>query len=291
MTQQELITEPLDEPRDLAHAEPNDLTPLMLIQRAVEQGTDPAQLKALIDLQEQWRAARAKEAFAAAMTAVQAEMPCVVRDARNEQTKSTYVRLETITHRAKPILTANGFSLSFSEDQSDKADFKRIVCLVRHSQGHSERHWIDLPLDGKGAKGNPIGQMNPVQAAISTGSYGQRVLTCRIFNITVADTDLDGEVPNPPANPVAPRAQPRGQRTAAATDVDPQVVKDIKAHWQGQSGNITGEIDKDRQRFVDWVCQMAGRPFDPLKVSQWTKADAVACFGALGQPNPWEVQP
>lgn len=266
--------------------------PMSLLAQAVANGMDAGQLKSLVDLQEQYRAARAKEAFAVAMNAVQSQMPCIVRDAENSQTNSRYVRLETITHQAKHIYSAHGFSLSFSEEDCPIERFKRIVCHVRHNDGHTEKHWIDLPLDGFSSKGNPIGAMNPVQAAISTGSYGQRVLICRVFNITIANTDLDG---NPPAyeNPSESRGQsrpaPRGQRNQPpppATEISEQQLAHLIAHWKAIPANADpdGNLVRQGQAFKDWAVETTGRTakFNPRKPSEWTKADYETCCHAVG---------
>lgn len=270
-------SELIAEPKDIAERH-ESLTPdpLMLLQQAVERGMSTDQLKALVDLQEQWRAARAREAFNAAMNAVQIEMPCIVRDGHNKQTSSTYVKLETVTHQAKPIYTRNGFALSFSEDKADRENWKRIVCDIRHIQGHTERLWIELPVDGVGAKGNAIGAMNPVQAAISTGSYGQRVLTCRAFNITIADSDLDGQAPNPAADENAPKAQPRAQRQPAQQAVTKEQCAGLLAAWKQLPGNQSepsGDVVKWHARFFDWVRKVTPRDFDPSKAANWTTED------------------
>src|SRR5262245_35370012 len=139
MTAQQLL---IDEPAaaDVSHTEPDighviaapvEPNPLLLIEKAVERGMDPAQLKALVELHEAWRAARAAEAFAFAMNAVQADMPVVVRDAINSKTESRYVRLETLTHRVKPLYTAHGFALSFSYAECHRERWKRLVGLIR----------------------------------------------------------------------------------------------------------------------------------------------------------------
>lgn len=281
---------------DVSHVEPDErrqvavrpTDPFALLVQAVDKGMDPAQLKALVDLQEQWRAARAKEAFAAAMNLVQAEMPCIVRDASNSQTKSTYVKLETIMHGAKPVYIKHGFSLSFSEDQSDKPNNKRIVCLVRHNEGHSERHWIDLPIDGVGAKGNAIGAMNPVQGSVSTGSYGQRVLVCRVFAITVADTDLDGNPPEPHRNPSpdysAPQAPPRGQRQQPQQECE--VTRDqmatVAATWKARNPDPDGNLVRQGASLATWVVETCGRGmWRPSRQPEWRYSDYVACCRAL----------
>lgn len=167
--------------------------PLMLIASAIDKGIDPDRLGKLLDLQERYEKSRAVEAFHAAMNACQSEMPLVVRDAENTQTRSRYATLESIQAIAKPVYSRHGFALSFGEADCAKEGWKRIVCDVRHTGGHSATYHIDLPIDGIGAKGNAIGGMNPVQGCVSTLSYGQRTLTCRIFNVTVADEDIDGQ--------------------------------------------------------------------------------------------------
>lgn len=166
---------------------------LSILAEAVRQGVDPDQLRQLVDLQERTERNQAEKAFSAAMAACQAEMPNVVADATNTETRSKFAKFETIQQVAKPIYNRHGFSLSFGDGEACPLEgWKRIICDCRHEAGHCVRYHIDLPVDGIGPKGNPIGGMNRVQGCISTNSYGERVLTCNIFNITIAGKDKDG---------------------------------------------------------------------------------------------------
>jgi hypothetical protein len=168
-------------------------TPIEILQTAVERGLDASQLEKLMDLQERWEKSQAEKAYNAAMTACQEEMPPVVTDATNPDTHSRFARFETIQQVAKPIYNKHGFALSFGDgDTCPLEGWKRIVCDCRHDAGHCVRYHVDLPVDGIGAKGNPIGGMNRVQGCVSTNSYGERVLTCNIFNITITGKDKDG---------------------------------------------------------------------------------------------------
>lgn len=177
----------------VAPPKPMDTNPLALYQLAIEKGVDPDKLGKLLDLAEHWNAERAREAFARDMRFCQEEMPIVVKDAKNSQTGSRYAKLENIQIVAKPIYTKWGFSVAFSEsDIPPKEGWKRTICRVTHKDGHEKASHIDLPLDGFGAKGQPIGNMNPVQAAVSTASYGERKGLCMAFAITIADEDVDG---------------------------------------------------------------------------------------------------
>lgn len=169
-------------------------TPSELVQLAIERGLDGDQLNRLLDFAERLQGHEAKRQFNEAMTDCQAEIQTVVSDAQNPKTRSRFARLETVQAIAKPVYTSHGFSLSFSEGKPDKADHMRIVCRIRHKAGHAEEHYIELPYDGVGPKGERT-SMNAVQGVGSTYSYGARYLTVRIFSMTIAGEDNDGNDP------------------------------------------------------------------------------------------------
>lgn len=175
---------------------PATLTPLGLIQAAIEKGIDPDQLGKLLDLQERWERNRAEEAYNRALNALQAECPVLVRDKVNEQTKSRYVTMDKLNLVLRPLYTQHGFSVSFSEIPAQRTGWIASRLEVRHVAGHRAEHCKELPQDGTSAKGNPIGAMNPVQSACSTDTYAQRRLLCGWLNITIANEDRDGNNPN-----------------------------------------------------------------------------------------------
>lgn len=169
-----------------------DVSPMALLQDAVREGMSPDQLAVLVGLQRDMAEDAAKRAYREAMTACQAEMPTVVADATNPDTNRKYPRFETIQETAKPIYTKHGFSLSFTDAECPIPNWKRTACDCGHRLGHATHHFIDMPVDGVTAKGNPIAKMNPVQGCVSTNSYAQKTLTCNIFNITISGKDNDG---------------------------------------------------------------------------------------------------
>lgn len=165
-----------------------------LIRLAIKNNiSDPDALAKIVDLVNRERAFQAEREFTAALRDAQEAMPAVVRGAANQSTGKLYASLDDILPVVKPILAAAGFALSFAEADCPLAGWKRTVCDLRHCGGHSVRYHVDLPLDGVSAKGNAIGSMNPIQAAVSSGTYGQRVLLVRICNLTIADSDADGQ--------------------------------------------------------------------------------------------------
>lgn len=167
--------------------------PLVLLQSAIDRGINPDQLGKLMDLSERWEANRAKAAFAQAMSACQAEMPAVIKDAENKGCRSRYARLETVNYIIKPVYTKHGFSLSFNEVRAEASqpDHCCVEATLRHSGGHCEVYSLDLGLDGKGAQGNQ-NAMNVLQAKGSTIAYARRYLTLMAFNVAVAEEDNDG---------------------------------------------------------------------------------------------------
>jgi len=156
---------------------------------AVNPDVDPDKIGKLLDQQERIIDKNSKMAFNKAMTACQATMPSVVKDALNKQTNSTYAKYETITRTIKPVYTEHGFSLSFGTDKSPLEGHIRITCEVMHSEGHCKDYFVDLPPDLAGIKGtvNKTG----IHGSVSTYSYGKRCLATMIFNIAVADQDDD----------------------------------------------------------------------------------------------------
>ena len=180
------------------NGEPQAAQPADLIQLAIEKGMDADAITKLVDLIERREKAAAERAYTDAKRSVEYEVEPILRNVENASSKKYYADLEAVNRAVKPIYTKHGFSVTFAEADSPLPGWKRTICDVRHRGGHKERYHLDLPLDGMGAKGNAIGQMNPVQAAVSTGTYGQRVLLCRVFNLTITDSDTDGNAPSEP---------------------------------------------------------------------------------------------
>lgn len=167
------------------------MNPMVLLERAQASGTGAEELKQWMDLYDRWTAEEARKSFFSHMHAAQQSMPLVVRDAKNIQTNSRYAKLETIQNACRPTYAGEGFSLVYGEADCPLDNHKRTVCDVIHVDGHFRQYQVDLPVDGKGPQGKDF--MSAVQGAKSTISYAQKMLLCMIFNITIADSDNDGQ--------------------------------------------------------------------------------------------------
>jgi ERF superfamily len=129
-----------------------------------------------------------EDAFNEVMALAQAEMKVINADAENDSTKSKYATYAAVDRAARPIYSKYGFGLSFDEEDSPKAEHVRVVCYVTACK-HTRKYRIDMPADGKGAKGGDV--MTKTHATGSAFAYGQRYLVKNIFNLAI-DRDDDG---------------------------------------------------------------------------------------------------
>lgn len=169
----------------------NDNTALMAaIARAASDPTvDVEKMERLFAMHERMEARQAEVEFNAAMSRVQASMRRVSTDATNNQTRSDYATYGQLDKALRPLYTAEGLSLSF-DSESAATDMLRVVCYVSHTAGHTRRYAIDMPADGKGAKGGDV--MTKTHATGSAASYGMRYLLKMIFNVALGEDDDDG---------------------------------------------------------------------------------------------------
>lgn len=164
---------------------------IQMIERiATNPDADVNKMQMILDVKLKVMGIEAKSAYTNSMTAAQSEMMPVSADASNPQTKSKYASYVKLDRAVRPIYTKHGFSLSFSEGETNKENHIRIVCIVSHNSGHDERHFADMPADGKGAKGGDV--MTKTHAAGAAFAYGQRYLLKMVFNIAVGEFDDDG---------------------------------------------------------------------------------------------------
>lgn len=162
----------------------------MIERAAMNPDVDIDKMERLLSMQEKIINKQAESAYSAAMTAAQGDMKRVQADCTNPQTRSNYASYAAIDKALRPVYTRHGFSLSFDTDTSPMDECIRVICHVSHSDGHTRTHHVDMPADGKGAKGNAV--MTRTHAAGSAMSYGMRYLLKMIFNVAIGEDDDDG---------------------------------------------------------------------------------------------------
>lgn len=170
---------------------PTETTALLsVIERAA---TNPAvdmdKLERLLIMHERILAKTAETAFNEAMNAAQAEMGRISTDCENKQTRSLYASYGQLDRHIRPVYARHGFSLSFDSGDAPAPEMVRVLCIVSKG-GFSRTYHLDVPADGKGAKGGDV--MTKTHAVGSGVAYGRRYLLAMIFNIAIGDDDDDG---------------------------------------------------------------------------------------------------
>jgi hypothetical protein len=224
----------------------NDVTAFIaLIERvARDPSIDIDKLDRLLLMRERETARLAEQAFSTALAEAQTEMVPVVADSNNPQTRSRYASYAALDRAVRPIYTRHGFGLSFNTDDAPGQEQARILCDVCHSGGHTRRYRIDMPVDGKGAKGGDV--MTRTHAMGSGVSYGMRYLLRMVFNLAI-DRDDDGNA--------------AGYRTRAVTN----------APVNGD--NVTGATISERAIAARVSQARQGQPTEPFYASEAGKGD------------------
>ena len=163
---------------------------LAMIERAARDPTiNVDKLDRLLQMRERENARVAEQAFNAALADAQTEMQPVAADSDNPQTRSRYASYAALDRTVRPIYTKHGFGLTFNTNVAPASEQVRILCDVTHARGHTRRYHVDMPVDGKGARGGDV--MTKTHAMGSGISYGMRYLLRLIFNLAI-DQDDDG---------------------------------------------------------------------------------------------------
>lgn len=169
------------------------VTPLELVRLAVSNGAAIDVIERLAKLQEQAMARDAEINFNEAMNRVQSEIRRIAPDLDNPQTRSRYASYAAIDRVIRPIYSKAGISLSFDTTDCPLQEHIRVVCYVSLG-AHTRRYQVDMPCDGKGAKGGDV--MTKTHASGAAMSYGMRYLVKAIFNVAVGEEDTDGNLTN-----------------------------------------------------------------------------------------------
>lgn len=170
--------------------------PQSLIEVIARAASDPSvdieKMDRLLQMQERLQMRDAEAAFNEAMTAAQTEMGRVKTNQANTSTKSRYADYASLDRALRPIYTKHGFALSFNTDEGAPEGAVRVVCFVSRG-GFTRTYHVDMPADGKGAKGGDV--MTKTHATGAAMTYGMRYLLKMIFNVAIGEDDTDGNMP------------------------------------------------------------------------------------------------
>lgn len=121
----------------------------LMLQAMIEKGItadNASAMTQLMSLHERMQDRDAEKQFNAAFNKLQGELPVIVASSVIPN-RGKYERFEDVMRQIQPALSANGFSVSFSQSFGDG----RIIetCKLKHSAGHSESNSFGVRLGGK----------------------------------------------------------------------------------------------------------------------------------------------
>ena len=161
-----------------------DVTPLGILQIAVQQGANVDKLAKLLELQERWQANQARQAYNAAMAKFKQRPPKITKNkhVKFDDTEYDHATLDHVTEAITETLSAVGISHKWKMCQSPEIS---VTCVLTHEMGHSEETTLKASPDTSGSK-------NSIQAIGSTVTYLERYTLLAAMGMAAAGMDNDG---------------------------------------------------------------------------------------------------
>lgn len=175
------------------------LTPMDMLNRAVQSGADMSVLEKLMDLHDRYEKSQARKAFDNAIAAAKSEIPVIekkrtasftMKDGGNKS--YSYEDMAIIAETIDPILSKHGLSYRYRSTQEGAT--VTVTCIVSHRDGHFEETSLS-------AANDPSGNKNAIQAIGSAISYLQRYSLKLALGLAAAKDDDAKQVGFEPISP------------------------------------------------------------------------------------------
>jgi hypothetical protein len=204
MTGQEII--PPNGSAVMQAPERTAITPMEILNAAVQGGASVEALEKLLALQERWQANEARQAYNEALAAAKAELPSIRKNRRvnyehregGGTTDYAFEDLAEIAETVNPILATHGLSYRWRTESPPDAPVK-VTCIVSHRLGYSEENTLEGPRDTSGKK-------NSLQAIGSTVTFLQRYTLKAALGLATKEDD-DGRASGPPVREPRPEVK------------------------------------------------------------------------------------
>lgn len=121
----------------------------LMLQTFIEKGVTPDNVQAfsqLCQLKERAEDRQSERDFNASFAKMQQELPVIVAESVIPN-RGKYARFEEVMRQIQPMLTGNGFSVSFEQQSSENRI--TVTCHLRHIGGHSASTPFTVRLGGK----------------------------------------------------------------------------------------------------------------------------------------------
>jgi hypothetical protein len=166
------------------------ITPLDMINAAVQRGASVEQITQLIALKERIEADEARKAFVIAMTAFKQNPPTIVKNKMASVTAREggrsynygYADLAAVCGAVDEALAKVGIGHCWTTQQGNGA--VTVTCTLTHALGHRESTSLSSGVDQSGGK-------NPIQAIGSAVKYLERYTLLAITGLAVQDGEDD----------------------------------------------------------------------------------------------------
>lgn len=175
------------QPGPITYAPPAEVTPMQMLQIAVAQGADLDRIQKLMDLQDRWQAAQAREAYVTAVAGFKSEPAKILKSKKVNipgGAQFSHATLADVCDGVVANLSKYGLSHSYVLNQMENG-WVEVTCVITHKAGHSERTTLRAPPDESGKK-------NSIQQIASTVSYLERYTLVAALGLAAKDMDDDG---------------------------------------------------------------------------------------------------
>lgn len=209
------------------------VTPMDMLNRAVETGAGLEMVEKLMGLQERWEATQNLKAFNEAVASAKAEIKPIVRNATGHNSKK-YADFSAVANAVDPILSKYGLSYRHRAAQAERIT---VTCVLSHRAGHCEETPLSSAPDKTGSK-------NDIQAIGSALTYLQRYTLMLALGLAAA-TDDDGKA------------------SAGGVISEDQAAELIA---------LADEVNADKRAFceyfkIDGIAMMPAKDFDRAKIA------------------------
>ena len=183
MTKHQTLIKHLSEELAVSKAPP---TMLDVLHGAIEKNADIDTVERLVALYERSEAERKKSVFAEALARVQSKVPSIdkngVQKNKDGTIRNRYSTYQDIDRELRPLLTEEGFSISFDNGSTDAAVFT-VTGTLRHREGYAEDRSFVVPIDTNKFR-------SPIQDVASSNAVAKRHIVKNWFNIVEDGDDL-----------------------------------------------------------------------------------------------------
>ena len=177
----------------LTAPEPKSITPMDLLQTAIEREGSIDVIERLARLQMEMMDKEAKNAYVEAFEKFKANVPAIFKDSAimvNGVERGKYAKLDKICNILIPALLKVGITHRWKTRTSEDGKMIFVTCYLRHRAGYEE--------EGSTLGGAPdtSGSKNPTQATGSTTAYLQRYTLVGSCGLAIKDQDsIDSNAP------------------------------------------------------------------------------------------------